>query len=342
MKRLSVKTLAIALSMMNTKRYVGAFIVRNVALPIVLTSTTRREMQQQQKRVYENIVPKSSTTTLNKKDTMLKTTAFEFGIDDTPSKLQQSTTDIPLKSQSQIQDAFLLVAALGVILLASTQSIIQDTIYPFFQTVWKDPTSVLESAVDQVQAMGPAGAVYFGLMYTIAEVLAIPAVPLTASAGYLFGVSRGTAIVLMSASVAAAISFIIGRTILRSYVVKILEDYPDFQKLDRAIEKEGFKLMVLLRMSPVFPFALSNYLYGASSVGFWPFFWGTIIGFAPGTIAYVYSGQVGKVLTLGDGNIQPWYVYFGGFVVLAGFLKILADAATGILEGLEDDDAKIV
>jgi uncharacterized membrane protein YdjX (TVP38/TMEM64 family) len=271
------------------------------------------------------------------KDTVLKTTAFELGTVDTTSLLNQEM-DITLQSKSQNQFTFLFVAVTGIILFLFAESNLQDVIYPFLETVWKDPTFILESVVDKVQAMGPAGVLYFGLMYTLAEVLAIPAVPLTASAGYLFGVSTGTAIVLLSASVAATISFAIGRTILRSYVERILEDYPDFQKLDRAIEKEGFKLMILLRMSPVFPFALSNYLYGASSVRFWPFFWGTIIGFAPGTIAYVYSGQVGKALTLGDGNIQPWYIYVGGFVVLAGFLKLLADAATGILEGVDDVD----
>ncbi len=186
--------------------------------------------------------------------------------------------------------------------------------------------------------MGPMGALYFGLAYTIAEVLAIPAFPLTASAGYLFGVAMGTSVVLISASIAAAISFVIGRTVLRAYVENLLEDYPDFKKIDKAIGKEGFKLMLLLRMSPVFPFALSNYLYGASSVEFWPYFFGTMIGFTPGTLAYVYSGHVGKALTLGDGSSQPWYIYLGGFALLSGFLKLLADAATGIIEEFEENE----
>src|SRR6056300_1686152 len=102
---------------------------------------------------------------------------------------------------------------------------------------------------------------------------------LTASSGYLFGLLPGTATCLFSAAVAASLSFVIGRTLLRGYVERVLARSPKFQSIDRAIEKEGFKLMLLLRLSPLFPFALSNYLYGASSIKFLPYFLGTLFGF---------------------------------------------------------------
>jgi uncharacterized membrane protein YdjX (TVP38/TMEM64 family) len=207
------------------------------------------------------------------------------------------------------------------------------------ENFFADPTAALEGVVHHVESMGPTGILYFGVVYTILEVLAVPAFPLTASAGYLFGLTTGTAVVLTSASIAAAISFIIGRTLLRTYVEELLQDFPEFQKLDRAIGKEGFKLMLLLRLSPIFPFALSNYLYGATSVKFWPYFWGTMLGFTPGTCAFVYSGQVGKALTIGGGDAQPWYVYAGAFVVVTGLLKIIADVATGVIRELEEESA---
>lgn len=73
----------------------------------------------------------------------------------------------------------------------------------------------LASSVTKIEQLGPVGAVYFGLLYVLAEVLIIPALPLTAAAGYLFGVAGGTAVVLVSATIAAAISFQLGRTLLR-------------------------------------------------------------------------------------------------------------------------------
>jgi uncharacterized membrane protein YdjX (TVP38/TMEM64 family) len=206
------------------------------------------------------------------------------------------------------------------------------------QQAFQNPTATLEQIVQAVDSMGPAGLAYFGVAYTIAEILAIPAIPLTASAGYLFGPVQGTGIVLLSASIAAAVSFVIGRTLLRDYVESVLEDYPKFGKIDRAIGKEGFKLMLLLRLSPIFPFALSNYLYGASSINFSSFFWGTLFGFAPGTLAYVYTGYVGKALTDGTESSYPWFVYAGGVAVFAGILKMVADTATKIVEELEDED----
>ena len=200
------------------------------------------------------------------------------------------------------------------------------------ESIISDPQSTLEGVVEHVKEMGPMGFVYFGAVYTFAEILAIPAIPLTASAGYLFGVRDGTAVVLVSASIAAAVSFLIGRTFLRSYVEGILEEYPDFQKIDKAIESEGFKLMLLLRLSPIFPFALSNYLYGVTSIKFWAYFWGTMLGFLPGTVAYVYTGEIGKSLTLDSASAEPWYVYVGGLALLSGFLKIASDVASGIIE----------
>mmetsp|Transcript_39982 Transcript_39982/g.58796 ORF Transcript_39982/g.58796 Transcript_39982/m.58796 type:complete len:380 (+) Transcript_39982:105-1244(+) len=215
---------------------------------------------------------------------------------------------------------------------ASQHPAVLSTVEHFFT----NPTAVLEGVVAHVETMGSTGYLYFGLFYTLCEILAIPAIPLTASAGYLFGVKEGTAVVLLSASIAAAISFLIGRTFLRDYVEKALEDYPRFKALDKAIGEEGFKLMLILRLSPIFPFALSNYLYGVTSVKFWPYFWGTMLGFTPGTIAYVYTGEIGKALTIDAASSEPWYFYAGILAAIGAGVKVLADVATNIINELEE------
>lgn len=231
-------------------------------------------------------------------------------------------------------------AAVGLAVAAASMSGIIPTteITGAVETFFQDPTATLEHVTDVVASMGPLGPLYFGLFYTIAEVLAIPAVPLTASAGYLFGVTQGTLIVLVSASIAASISFVIGRTLLRTTVEQAMTNYPQFAKMDKAIGREGFKLMFLLRLSPLFPFALSNYLYGATSIDFASFFWGTLFGFAPGTLAYVYTGVVGKALTIGGDGAQPWYVYAGGAALLGGILKVLVDVATNVVKEIEEEE----
>jgi len=239
------------------------------------------------------------------------------------------------------EESSILVPALGTGLLSAGFLLSQNPeVAQFISNAVADPTTTLQSVVDNISAMGDLGYAYFALVYIVAEVLAIPAIPLTASAGYLFGVRDGTAVVLLSGSIAAAIGFLIGRTLLRERVEKILQEYPKFQAIDRVIGKEGFKLMVLLRLSPIFPFSLSNYLYGVTSLKFWPYFCGTMIGFAPGTLAYVYTGTVGKALISPDGDAQPWYVYAIVLAAFSGVLKVVADVASSFIESLDEESSE--
>ena len=100
--------------------------------------------------------------------------------------------------------------------------------------------------------------------------------------------------------------------------------------------------MLLARLSPIFPFALSNYFYGVTSIDFWPFIFGTLLGFAPGTLAYVYTGQLGKSLIIGDGTSGPWYIYVVGLALVAVTLKLITDFATKIISEIEADECSTV
>jgi len=234
-----------------------------------------------------------------------------------------------------------IAVLIGITCYPSSNSVLSKfPIAATFDSLLSDPAATLQSVVTSVQSAGPLGILYFGLFYTIAEVLAIPATPLTASAGLLFGWKLGTAVVLFSASIAASVSFLLGRTFLRGIVETWIAEVPRFQKLDNAIGREGFKLVLLLRLSPLFPFALSNYFYGVTSVGFWEYFAGTLLGFTPGTIAYVAGGEIGGTWTLGagDNGMMEWYVYAAGGLLVAGLLKIVADVASGIVVEMEGED----
>jgi uncharacterized membrane protein YdjX (TVP38/TMEM64 family) len=93
-----------------------------------------------------------------------------------------------------------------------------------------------------------------------------------------------------------------------------------FAAIDRAIGKDGFKFVTLLRLSPLLPLAASNYLYGLTAVDLGPYVAGSFIGMLPGTYAYVSAGHVGKaVLTEGEGSITPeiWQVALGLGVTVA-------------------------
>uniref|UniRef100_A0A804N9T6 VTT domain-containing protein n=1 Tax=Zea mays TaxID=4577 RepID=A0A804N9T6_MAIZE len=129
-----------------------------------------------------------------------------------------------------------------------------------------------------IDGYGPAGYALFVLVYAGLEVLAIPAIPLTMSAGLLFGSVTGTIIVSISGTLAAAVAFLIARYFARERILKLVEGNKKFLAIDKAIGENGFKVVTLLRLSPLLPFSLGNYLYGLTSVKFLPYVLGRFMG----------------------------------------------------------------
>jgi uncharacterized membrane protein YdjX (TVP38/TMEM64 family) len=239
---------------------------------------------------------------------------------------------------SDPQSTLALIASCLVFtsLVVASQTIGWEGITQGLSDLTADPQQSLQAVIDFVQEAGPMGPLIFGVVYFLAEILAVPATPLTLSAGYLFGFPMGSAIVLVAATLAASAAFFIGKTFLRQWIEQLLADNAKLAKIDKAIGREGFRLLLLVRLSPLFPFALSNYVYGASSIEFVPYFFGTLLGFAPGTMGIVYAGMVGKALTTGDGS-QPWYVYAVGCLGLGLLMKLITDVAGNIINSMEED-----
>ena len=82
-------------------------------------------------------------------------------------------------------------------------------------------------------------------------------------------------------------SFLIARYALRDKIKDVADENPKFAAIDNAIGEDSFRVVALLRLSPLLPFALSNYLYGLTSVKFKPYVLASWLGMLPGTFAYV-------------------------------------------------------
>jgi len=155
-----------------------------------------------------------------------------------------------------------------------------------------------------IEGYGTAGYALFILAYAGLEVLAIPAVPLTMSAGLLFGSVTGTIMVSISGTLAAAVAFLIARYFARERILKMVEGNKKFLAIDKAIGENGFKVVTLLRLSPLLPFSLGNYLYGLTSVKFLPYVVGSWLGMLPGTWAYVSAGAFGRAIIQDETEIS--------------------------------------
>jgi uncharacterized membrane protein YdjX (TVP38/TMEM64 family) len=148
-----------------------------------------------------------------------------------------------------------------------------------FGFVFREPLQrVLVAFTESIDSMGAEGYVVYMLLYVVLEVLAIPAIPLTMTGGLLFGAIAGTAVVSICATAAATIAYLIARYVARDRVRKLVQGNKKFEAIDRAIGKDGFRVVTLLRLSPLLPLALSNYLYGLTSVPLRPYIAGTCIG----------------------------------------------------------------
>jgi uncharacterized membrane protein YdjX (TVP38/TMEM64 family) len=152
----------------------------------------------------------------------------------------------------------------------------------------------LETFNHWVGDLGSIGPVVFAFVYIVATVLLLPGAILTVGAGFVFGLGWGFVGVSAGSTIGASLAFLIGRFLARDKIEAMTRNKPKFRSVDRAIGQKGAKLIMLLRLSPLIPFNLSNYFYGLTAVRFWPYVLASWIGMMPGTMLYVYFGTLGR------------------------------------------------
>ena len=149
----------------------------------------------------------------------------------------------------------------------------------------------MEAGAELAQGMGTAGLLVFAALYAIATVFAVPGSALTLIAGGAFGVAAGTVAVWLGATAGLALAFLAARMLARERVGRWLAGKPFFAAVDRAVAAEGWKIVLLTRLTPVFPFTVLNYAYGLTGVGFLGYMLSSAIGILPGTLLYIYLGS---------------------------------------------------
>jgi uncharacterized membrane protein YdjX (TVP38/TMEM64 family) len=193
----------------------------------------------------------------------------------------------------------LLLAGVGVALL----------FLPFHE--WGDR---LEGYVQSLGAMGPIVA---ALIYAGATVLFVPGSALSITAGALFGLRTGFLVAFTGANLGALLAFVLGRTYLRNTVVRWAGTRPKFRALDRAIAMQGFKMALLARLSPAFPFALLNYLLGLTAIGTGAYVAANLIGMLPGAFLYIYIGAGARETLYGIEDYGRAIKYVGLIATIA-------------------------
>ena len=173
----------------------------------------------------------------------------------------------------------------------------------------------LKEALDWIGKLGPWGPVIFVGLYVVATVLFVPGSVLTLGAGAVFGVVLGSVCVSISATLGATAAFLVGRYLAREAIARKIEKNEKFATIDRAVADEGWKIVLLTRLSPVFPFTLLNYAFGLTRVKLSHYVLASWIGMMPGTVMYVY---LGSLVNVGAGHRQrttgEWVLYGVGLL----------------------------
>lgn len=164
---------------------------------------------------------------------------------------------------------------------------------------------------------GWAGLIAYVIAYVVACVLFLPGAILTLGAGFAYGVLVGTTVVWVGANLGATLAFVLGRTLLRGWVASKVQARPGFAAIDRAVGRQGLRIVLLTRLSPIFPFNLLNYAFGLTQVTLRDYVVGSMIGMTPGTVMYVYLGSLITNLTAlaagrTSGGAAQQIFYFAG------------------------------
>ena len=174
--------------------------------------------------------------------------------------------------------------------------------------------------VDNLGSLGPFA---FIAGYAAATLAFVPGSVLTLAGGAIFGLLNGSIYALTGATLGATLSFLLARYAAREAVERRLEGNPRFQALDHAVGQQGLKIVLLLRLSPIFPFNLLNYALGLTKIPLKSYLFASI-GMLPGTVLYTYSGLIiGDVARLAGGTGPERDVAYYAVVVLGLLATIL-------------------
>lgn len=204
-----------------------------------------------------------------------------------------------------------------------------------------DVRALAVSLVEWSRGAGPLGAVLFSAAYVMATVLLLPGSLLTLGAGYAWGPLWGVLLISPVSVAAATASFWVGRTLGRRWVEERLGKDPRVAAIDRAIAEDGFRVVLLLRLSPLFPFNLLNYALALTRVRLRDYVLASALGMFPATVLFVWLGSLvsdGAQLLSGVPRSGPWGAALQGLglaatvAVVAVITRAARQALTRALE----------
>jgi uncharacterized membrane protein YdjX (TVP38/TMEM64 family) len=201
---------------------------------------------------------------------------------------------------------------------------------------------VIAAAQQSVMNWGAWSGVCYPFLFAICNVLLLPGGILCVGSGFFFGLWWGFFIVMIGNAIGAAISFALSRWVVQHWFRRRLSRHTLLRSLEPVVEREGWKIIVLTQLHPLFPTSLINYFYGLTRVRFRTYMFWTSVGRAPGLFLYVYLGTLGQLgLNLMRGKTHPriveYWTWGGAFVVTALLLVVISRMAFRTIQRTQEN-----
>jgi uncharacterized membrane protein YdjX (TVP38/TMEM64 family) len=215
----------------------------------------------------------------------------------------------------------------------------------FFASHFLPIADRLAQVQQKVMHLGAWSAIWYPILYACCNVLLLPGGLLSVGGGFFFGLWWGFFIVLVGNVTGAAISFVLSRWVGRRWLRKKLLRNATLEALEPAVEREGWKIILLSQLHPLFPTSLLNYLYGLTTIRFRTCMLWVAIGQAPGLFLYAYIGTLGQLgLNLMRGKSHPrmieYWVWGGGLLLSVIVLVSLGRISLRLLQEAQETAAK--
>ena len=212
----------------------------------------------------------------------------------------------------------------GALVLAIALAIALSRFFPV--------VNFIEALQQRVMSWGAWAAVCYPLLFALCNILLLPGGILAVGGGFFFGLWWGFLIVFAGNVVATAISFALSRSIARRWFQRKLSGNPTIRALGPAVEREGWKIILLSQLHPLFPTSLLNYIYGLTRIRFGSYMLWASIGRIPGIFLYAYVGTLGQfAVRIMRGKSYPriieYWIWGGAFVTTALLLVVLGRVA---------------
>lgn len=199
----------------------------------------------------------------------------------------------------------------------------------------------IESLRGAVDALGPWAMPAYALLHAAAAICLVPSAPLQIGAGLLFGLGFGIPTALAGTWLALTGAFVIGRWLARDRVQRLLKGRPRMKAVESAISDGGWKTVVLLRLSPILPMSLHNYVYGPTRIALRTYAPAAALAVSPGTVMWTWIGALGGSAALADGetSVAQWVLRGVGLAATIGVSVLLAHRARAKLAEREEEQA---